>query len=107
LAWLSVVPLHPDLSIEVVGETTSHAWSGTLSKVRSPHISFYDAAHLALAMRRGPPLAMLERLIDPKRYRSNRLRRRRTDAQNDVLRQRITVAQEHGRFKFTVEPRAT
>ena len=56
-AWLGILDT---LSIEVDGETTSHAWSGTLALARSQNLSAYDAAYLELAMRRGLPLATLD-----------------------------------------------
>ena len=56
-AWLGILDT---LSIEVDGETTPHAWSGTLALARSQNLSAYDAAYLELAMRRGLPLATLD-----------------------------------------------
>jgi predicted nucleic acid-binding protein len=56
-AWLGILE---SLSIEVDGETTSHAWSSTLSLARSQNLSAYDAAYLELAMRRGLSLATLD-----------------------------------------------
>jgi predicted nucleic acid-binding protein len=56
-AWLGILET---LSIEVDGETTSHAWSSTLALARSQNLSAYDAAYLELAMRRGLPLATLD-----------------------------------------------
>lgn len=56
-AWLGILE---SLSIEVDGETTSHAWSSTLALARSQNLSAYDAAYLELAMRRGLPLATLD-----------------------------------------------
>ncbi|ODT99174.1 MAG: DNA-binding protein [Planctomycetes bacterium SCN 63-9] len=56
-AWLGILET---LSIEVDGETASHAWSGTLALARSQNLSAYDAAYLELAMRRGLPLATLD-----------------------------------------------
>ena len=56
-AWLGILET---LSIEVDGETASHAWSGTLALARSQNLSAYDASYLELAMRRGLPLATLD-----------------------------------------------
>lgn len=56
-AWLGILET---LSIEVDGETASHAWSGTLALARSQSLSAYDASYLELAMRRGLPLATLD-----------------------------------------------
>ena len=59
-AWLGILE---SLPIEVDGETTSHAWSSTLALARSQNLSAYDAAYLELAMRRGLPLASLDKQL--------------------------------------------
>lgn len=56
-AWLGILET---LTIEVDGETASHAWGGALALARSHNLSAYDASYLELAMRRGLPLATLD-----------------------------------------------
>jgi len=55
--FLSLLGTFP---ITVDDETTSRAWSETLSLARAQVLSVYDAAYLELAMRRGLPLATLD-----------------------------------------------
>jgi predicted nucleic acid-binding protein len=49
------------LPIEVDGETDVRAWSETLELARRHKLTLYDAAYLELALRRGMPLASLDR----------------------------------------------
>ena len=49
------------LPIQVDGETDSHAWTETLGLAERHKLTLYDAAYLELALRRGLPLATLDR----------------------------------------------
>jgi predicted nucleic acid-binding protein len=49
------------LRIRVDAETDIHAWSSTLGLSTRFGLTVYDAAYLELAMRRGLPLATLDR----------------------------------------------
>ena len=49
--------------IEVDGETITAAWSKTLALAESFGLTVYDAAYLELALRRGLPLASLDRSL--------------------------------------------
>jgi predicted nucleic acid-binding protein len=49
------------LAVEVDDETESRAWSDVVHLARAHTLSAYDAAYLELAMRRGLPLAILDR----------------------------------------------
>ncbi len=49
------------LRIYVDPETDTHAWSTTLDLSTRFNLTVYDAAYLELAMRRGLPLATLDR----------------------------------------------
>jgi predicted nucleic acid-binding protein len=49
------------LRIRVDPETDTHAWSATLGLSARFNLTVYDAAYLELAMRRGLPLATLDR----------------------------------------------
>lgn len=55
LQYLSSLPIILD------EEMATHAWSDTLILARSYQLSVYDAAYLELALRRGLPLATLDR----------------------------------------------
>jgi predicted nucleic acid-binding protein len=54
LGYLSSLP------ITIEDETTARVWSEVLGLARSHQISAYDAAYLALALRRGLPLAKID-----------------------------------------------
>lgn len=49
------------LPIQVDGETDKQAWGATLRLARRHQITLYDAAYLELALRRGLPLASLDK----------------------------------------------
>jgi predicted nucleic acid-binding protein len=49
------------LPVEIDESAASHAWSGTHSLARKHRLTSYDAAYLELALRRGLPLASLDR----------------------------------------------
>ncbi|HEX4785888.1 MAG TPA: type II toxin-antitoxin system VapC family toxin [Candidatus Sulfotelmatobacter sp.] len=49
------------LPIQVDGETDKQAWGATLRLARLHQITTYDAAYLELALRRGLPLASLDK----------------------------------------------
>lgn len=49
------------LPIQADTETEKHAWRGTLRLAERHRLTVYDAAYLELAMRRGLPLATLDR----------------------------------------------
>jgi predicted nucleic acid-binding protein len=51
------------LRIHVDPETDTHAWSTTLDLSTRFNLTVYDAAYLELAMRRGLPLATLDRAL--------------------------------------------
>lgn len=51
------------LPITIDGETNSQLWSGTLLLANSFGLSVYDAVYLELAIRRGLPLATLDRAL--------------------------------------------
>jgi predicted nucleic acid-binding protein len=57
--WLSLLKMFP---ITVDSETARHAWVETLALARAQDLSAFDAAYLELAMRRGLPLATLDKL---------------------------------------------
>lgn len=50
-------------NIQVDGETMSRAWGRTLSLAETHRLTSYDAAYLELALRRGLPLATLDRAL--------------------------------------------
>ena len=50
-----------DLEIAVDSETSDRAWDKTLDLAQQYRLSTYDAAYLELAMRRGVPLATLDK----------------------------------------------
>ena len=50
-----------DLPIETDDETDLRAWSDTLALAKAERLTVYDAAYLELALRRGKPLATLDR----------------------------------------------
>ena len=50
-----------DLEIAVDAETSDRAWDKTLDLAQLHRLSNYDAAYLELAMRRGIPLATLDK----------------------------------------------
>jgi predicted nucleic acid-binding protein len=52
---LSLLPLRID------AETDIHAWGATLELAQRHQLTLYDAAYLELALRRGLPLASLDR----------------------------------------------
>jgi predicted nucleic acid-binding protein len=56
--WLGFLAALP---IVVDDETHARAWSDTLSLARAQNLTAYDAAYLELAMRRGLPLATLDK----------------------------------------------
>lgn len=51
------------LPIRIDDETDNRAWSETLQLARTHQLTSYDAAYLELAMRRGCPLATLDRKL--------------------------------------------
>jgi len=51
------------LPIVVNGETNVHAWSDTLGLARGHNLTAYDAAYLELAIRRGLPIATIDRKL--------------------------------------------
>lgn len=51
------------LEIVVDTETTSNAWEKTLSLAQQYFLSTYDAAYLELSLRRGVPLATLDKAL--------------------------------------------
>jgi predicted nucleic acid-binding protein len=55
LADLELLPIHTD------PDTEKHAWRTTLHLAERHRLTVYDAAYLELAMRRGLPLASLDR----------------------------------------------
>ena len=55
LADLELLPIQTD------AETEKHAWRSTLQLAERHRLTIYDAAYLELAMRRGLPLASLDR----------------------------------------------
>ena len=55
LADLALLPIHVDV------ETERHAWGATLRLAGRHQLTLYDAAYLELALRRGLPLATLDR----------------------------------------------
>ena len=55
LALLHALPIHMD------DETTSRAWHDSLQLARAHTLSVYDASYLELALRRGLPLASLDK----------------------------------------------
>jgi predicted nucleic acid-binding protein len=55
LADLELLPIQSD------SETEKHAWRSTLRLAERHRLTVYDAAYLELAMRRGLPLASLDR----------------------------------------------
>jgi predicted nucleic acid-binding protein len=55
LADLELLPIQSD------SETERHAWRSTLRLAERHRLTVYDAAYLELAMRRGLPLASLDR----------------------------------------------
>jgi predicted nucleic acid-binding protein len=59
-AWL---PLLEALPIVVDSQTGVRAWNDTLDLARLHSLSVYDAAYLELALRRGIPLATLDRKL--------------------------------------------
>jgi predicted nucleic acid-binding protein len=50
-----------ELPIRVDDETASRAWRETLSLARTEGLTIHDAAYLELALRRGRPLATLDK----------------------------------------------
>ena len=44
-------------------ETNAHAWGDTLSLARGHNLTAYDAAYLELAIRRGLPMATIDRKL--------------------------------------------
>ncbi len=50
-----------DLPIEVDDETDFRAWHDVLALARAARLTVYDSAYLELALRRGLPLATLDR----------------------------------------------
>lgn len=58
--FLSTLQLY---DIEVDAETVSLAWSKTLGLAESFGLTIYDATYLELALRRGLPLATLDRAL--------------------------------------------
>jgi predicted nucleic acid-binding protein len=59
-AWLGFLNA---LQITVDEETVVRAWSEVLYLARAHKLSVYDAAYLELALRRGLPLASLDRAL--------------------------------------------
>ena len=57
LAYLRALPVAVD------DEAAAHAWSDILALARSHGLSAYDAVYLELALRRGLPLATLDRQL--------------------------------------------
>lgn len=57
LADLALLPIQTD------PETDKHAWGATLQLAGRHHLTLYDAAYLELALRRGLPLATLDRAL--------------------------------------------
>jgi predicted nucleic acid-binding protein len=55
LADFELLPIQTDL------ETERHAWRGTLRLAERHRLTVYDAVYLELALRRGLPLASLDR----------------------------------------------
>ena len=55
LADLSILPIRID------EDTSRHAWGATLHLAERHRLTLYDAAYLELALRRGLPLATLDR----------------------------------------------
>jgi predicted nucleic acid-binding protein len=55
LADFELLPIQSD------SETVEHAWQSTLRLAERHRLTVYDAAYLELAMRRGLPLATLDR----------------------------------------------
>lgn len=55
LADLALLPIHVD------AETEHHAWGTTLRLAERYKLTLYDAAYLELAVRRGLPLASLDK----------------------------------------------
>jgi predicted nucleic acid-binding protein len=55
LADFELLPIQSD------SETERHAWQSTLRLAERYRLTVYDAAYLELAMRRGLPLASLDR----------------------------------------------
>jgi predicted nucleic acid-binding protein len=58
--WISLLQ---NLPIRVDTETVSRAWVDTLHVARARALSSYDASYLELALRRGVPLATLDRKL--------------------------------------------
>ena len=57
------VSLLRSLPIEIDGETATRAMGETMAIARRETLSAYDAAYLELAMRRGVPLATLDKTL--------------------------------------------
>ncbi len=51
------------LRIEVDSETARHAWSATMRLAAAHDLTIYDASYLELAVRRGLPIASLDRAM--------------------------------------------
>ena len=49
------------LPVQVDGETDNQAWGATLQLAERHQLNLYDAAYLELALRRGLPLATLDK----------------------------------------------
>jgi predicted nucleic acid-binding protein len=60
IKWTAILA---SLPIVIDGETNAHAWSDTLSLARGHNLTAYDAAYLELAIRRGLPLATIDRKL--------------------------------------------
>jgi len=60
IKWTGILA---SLPIAVDDKTNSHAWTDTLNLARGHDLSAYDAAYLELAIRRGLPLATIDRKL--------------------------------------------
>src|SRR5258706_576076 len=48
------------LPVEIDGQTTAHAWSGSFELAEQHRLTLYDAVYLELAIRRNLPLASFD-----------------------------------------------
>jgi predicted nucleic acid-binding protein len=60
IKWTGILAALP---IVVDADTNAHAWFETLSLARGHDLSAYDAAYLELAIRRGLPLATIDKKL--------------------------------------------
>jgi predicted nucleic acid-binding protein len=60
IKWTAILS---SLPIVIDSDTNAHAWRETLNLARGHNLTAYDAAYLELAVRRGLPLATIDKML--------------------------------------------